>query len=281
MFEIFSTREVAIIIWTSILIVGVIILVKPKALFDLLKAFFVYKIQVPLWLMFTYITGITICLYYFKIWNFGLLKDTIIWSIASATVLFFSMNKAKDFTYFKPIVLENLKVIVILEFITNSYSFNFLTEMIVIPIMTFIGVLQIYAEHSAKKNPEHLKVAGCLKNFFAFSGILIFIYVSYKTYKYYSDLLTIQNIKTLLLPFVLTIFLIPFLYLLALYMNYETLFIRIPYLIKKEKKQKKMKRNILLYANINLNKLHKISTNLNWDIIEKCGIRKSLKKILK
>lgn len=281
MFEIFSTREVAIIIWSSILIVGAIILVQSKTFFVLLKTFFVYKIQVPLWLMFIYIAGITISLYYFKIWNLGLLKDTIIWSIASATVLFFNINKITDFTYFKPIVLGNLKVIVILEFITNFYTFNFIAEMIVIPIMTFIGVLQIYAEHSAKTNPEHLKVAGCLKTFFAFAGTLIFIYISYETYKYYSDLLTIQNIKSLLLPFVLTIFLIPFLYLLALYMNYEILFIRIPYLIKEEKKQKKLKRNILLCANINLNKLHKISTNLNWDKIEKHGIKKSLKKILK
>lgn len=263
------------------MIVVTIVIVKPKTFFDLFKAFFVYKIQVPLWLMFIYITGITICLYHFKIWNLGLLKDTIIWLIASATVLFFNINKATDFTYFKPIVLGNLKVIVILEFITNFYTFNFITEMIVIPIMTFIGVLQIYAEHSAKTNPEHLKVASYLRTFFSFAGILIFIYISYETYRYYGDLLTIQNIKSLLLPFILTIFLIPFLYLLALYINYEILFIKIPYLIKEESKQKKLKRNIILYANINLNKLHKISTNLNWDKIVKHGIKKSLKKILK
>lgn len=281
MFEIFSTREVAFMIWSSIFIVGAIIIIKPKGFFDLLKAFFNYKIQVPLWLMFINITGITICLYHFKIWNLGLLKDTIIWSIASATVLFFNINKAKDFTYFKPIVFENLKVIVILEFMTNFYTFNFVTEMIVIPIITFLGVLQIYAEHSAKTNPEHMKVASCLKSTFAIFGILIFLYVSFETYKYYIELLTVQNIKCLLLPFVLTILLIPFLYLLALYMNYEILFTRIPYLIKEEKKQKKLKRNILLYSNINLNKLYKISTNLNWYIIEKHGIKKSLKKILK
>jgi hypothetical protein len=281
MFEIFSTREIAIIIWSSILIIGIIIIVKPKAFFDLLKVFFDYKIQIPLWLMFIYITGITICLYYFKIWNLGLLKDTVIWSIVSATVLFFNMNKAKDFTYFKPILIGNLKAIVILEFITNFYTFNFITEIIVIPIMTFVGILQIYAKHSARTNPEHLKVASCLKNFFVFVGIFIFIYISYETYKYYEKLLTIQNIKSLLLPFALSVFLIPFLYFLALYMNYEILFIRIPFLIKEEKKQKKLKLNILLYANINLNKLHKISTDLNWDIVKKYGVKKSLKKILK
>lgn len=281
MFEIFSTREVAIIIWSIIFIVVAIFIVKFKQLLELIKSFFVYKIQLPLWFMFIYITVITICLYFLKIWNFGLLKDTIIWSIASSTILFFNINKAKDLTYFKPVILENLKAIVILEFVSNFYTFSFTTEMILIPIITFIGLLQIAAEYSAKTNSEHLKVASCLKTFFSLTGILIFTYVSYETIKYYNLLLTVQNIKSLLLPFVYTISLIPFLYLLALYMNYEMLFIRIPYLVKEKKEQRKLKRNILLIANLNLNNLNKISVNLDWFSIEKHGIKKSLKKIIK
>ncbi len=281
MFEIFSTREVAIIIWSTIFIVTAIFIVKFQQLLGLLKSFFVYKIQLPLWFMFIYITGITTCLYYLNIWNFGLLKDTIIWSIAFSTILFFNINKAKDLTYFKPVILENFKAIVILEFISNFYTFSFITEMTLVPIMTFIGLLQIAAEYSAKTNSEHLKVANFLKTFFNLVGISIFSYVSYETIKSYNLLLTVQNIKSLLLPFVYTFLLIPFLYLLALYINYEVLFIRIPNLVKEKKKQRKLKRNILLIANLNLSNLNKISTNLNWDLIEKNGIKKSIKNIIK
>ncbi|MPT34098.1 MAG: hypothetical protein E2604_03165 [Flavobacterium sp.] len=281
MFEIFSTREVAIIIWSSIFIVGALIILKFKGILPLLKSFFNYKIQTLLWSTFIYIAVVTICLYYLRTWDLTLLKDTIIWSITSATILLFNISKVKDFTYFKPMVLENLKATVVFEFITNFYTFSFTTEMIVIPIMTFIGVLQIFAEHSSKTNSEHLKVASCLKRFLSITGILIFIYVSYKTYKYYDQLLTIQNIKSLLLPFVYTLFLIPFLYFVALYMSYEMLLIRIPYLLKKEKRRKKLKKNIFLFAKLNLNKLHKISTGLNWYSIEKHGIKKSLRKIIK
>jgi hypothetical protein len=64
-------------------------------------------------------------------------------------------------------------------------------------------------------------------------------------------------------------------------MNYEMLFTRIPYLVKEKKEQRKLKRNILLIANLNLNNLNKISLNLDWFSIEKHGIKKSLKKIIK
>ncbi|MCC9073561.1 hypothetical protein LNQ49_18445 [Flavobacterium sp. F-65] len=280
MFEIFSTREIALIIWSSMFFIATIFWVKPKAVFNLFIQFFNYRIQVPLWLMFGYIAGITLIFYNVGIWNIDLLKDTIIWSVTSAAILFFNINKAKDTAFFLPILLENIKAIVLLEFVTNFYTFSFTIEMFIIPIITFIGVLQIAAEHSSKTNAEHLKAAGCLKNIFSATGALVFIYVGYKTFIAYNDLLTIQNVKSLLLPIVFTFLLLPFLYFLALYMNYEILFLRMPYLIDDKREMRKMKLNILLMANINLNKLHKISKNLNYNTYEKHEIRESLRKIL-
>lgn len=280
MFGIFSTREIALIIWSCIFLIAAVFLLKPKAVLDLLIIFFNYKIQIPLWLMFGYIVVITFVLYITGIWNTDLLKDTIIWSVTSAAILFFNMNKANDTAYFIPIILENLKAVILLEFITNFYTFSFLIEMFLIPVLTLIGVLQIAAEHSSKTNAEHLKVAGCLKNLFSVTGLLVFIYVGYKTIVHYNHLLTIQNIKSLLLPIVYTFLLLPFLYLLALYINYEILFVRMPYLIDDKKKMMKMKWNILLIANINLNKLHKISRDLNYETYEKNKIWESLRKIL-
>lgn len=280
MFGIFSTREIALIIWSCIFLIAAVFLLKPKAVLDLLINFFNYKIQIPLWLMFGYIVVITFVLYITGIWNTDLLKDTIIWSVTSAAILFFNMNKANDTAYFIPIILENLKAVILLEFITNFYTFSFLIEMFLIPVLTLIGVLQIAAEHSSKTNAEHLKVAGCLKNLFSVTGLLVFIYVGYKTIVHYNHLLTIQNIKSLLLPIVYTFLLLPFLYLLALYINYEILFVRMPYLIDDKKKMMKMKWNILLIANINLNKLHKISRDLNYETYEKNKIWESLRKIL-
>ncbi|MFZ0599006.1 MAG: hypothetical protein WAM46_18615, partial [Flavobacterium sp.] len=142
-------------------------------------------------------------------------------------------------------------------------------------------VMQIAAENSSRTNAEHFKTASCLKGLFTGLGILIFIYVCYKTAIDYKRLITDENLKSLFLPVVYTFLLLPFLYLLALYMNYEVLFIRLPYLIDNKKERLKMKLNILLIANLNLKKLYKISTNLNFATYTDQEIRKSLKKILK
>ncbi|MBZ4035353.1 hypothetical protein K6T82_11295 [Flavobacterium sp. 17A] len=281
MFEIFSTREMALMIWSSIFIIVALLIVKFKDVFDLLRKFFDHKIQIPLWGMFFYIAAITFGFYKVDVWNMILLKDTILWSLTSATILFFNMNKAKESSYFMPIIIDNLKAVIPLEFITNFYNFSFGIEMTIIPVMTFIGVMQIAAENSARTNADHLKTASCLKGLFAALGILIFIYVCYKTAIDYKSLMTVENLKSLFLPVVYTFLLLPFLYLLALYMNYEVLFIRLPYLIENKKERLKMKLNILLLANVNLKKLHKISTNLNFATYTGQEIKKSLKKILK
>jgi hypothetical protein len=281
MFEIFSTRETAIIVWTSIFIIIALLVVKFKDVFDLLSKFFDRKIQIPLWGMFCYIGAITFAFFTAGVWNMGLLKDTILWSLTSATILFFNMNKAKERSYFMPIITDNLKAVIPLEFITNFYTFSFGIEMVIIPVMTFIGVMQIVAENSSRTNADHLKTASCLKGLFAGLGILIFIYVFYKTLVGYKSLITVENLKSLFLPVVYTFLLLPFLYLLALYMNYEVLFIRLPYLIDNKKERLQMKLHILLLANLNLKKLHKISTNLNFATYTGQEIRKSLKRILK
>lgn len=281
MFEIFSTRETALILWSSVFIIGALLVVKFKGVYDLLSKFFDRKIQIPLWGMFFYIAAITFGFYKAGFWNINLLKDTILWSLTSATILFFNIDKAKESSYFRPIIIDNLKAVIPLEFITNFYTFSFGVEMAIIPVMTFIGLMQIAAENSSRTNPEHLKTASCLKGLFAGFGILIFIYVFYKTAVDYKSLITLENLKSLFLPVVYTFLLLPFLYLLALFMNYEVLFIRLPYLIDNKKEVLKVKLNILLMANLNLRKLHKISTNLNFDTYTSQEIRSSLKKILK
>lgn len=281
MFEIFSTRETALIFWSSIFIIGALLVVKFKGVYDLLSKFFDRKIQIPLWGMFFYIAAITFAFYKAGVWNINLLKDTMLWSLTSATILFFNINKAKESSYFRPIVIDNLKAVIPLEFVTNFYTFSFSVEMTIIPVMTFIGLMQIVAEHSSKTNAEHLKTASCLKGLFTGLGILIFIYVFYKTAIDYKSLITIENLKSLFLPVIYTFLLLPFLYLLALYMNYEILFIRLPYLIDNKKELLKVKLNILLLANLNLRKLHKISTNLNFATYTGQEIRRSLKRILK
>lgn len=280
--EIFSNRELSTIFWLIIIIIIVSLTVGKKSIADLLKSFFVTQIISVLVAMLVYIALVILILYKINFWNIGLLKDTIIWSLSTGFILFMNVNKAKNLKYFKDILLENFKAILILEFITNFYTFSLTTEMFLIPIMSFIILLKLFAENSAKTNSEHIKVAKLLNNIVNIFGLFVFCFVVYKTFFEYSELLKITNLKSFLFPILLSILTLPFYYLLALYMNYETLFVRIQFMFVDKKIKRKLKKAILISANISLNKLEKINLKLNKvEIYNNENIKKYIKHISK
>jgi len=219
-------------------------------------------------------------LYYASLWDLSFLKDTIIWSLASATVLLFNLTKAKEINYFWPLVLENLKVSVILEFVLNFYTFDFFIELFFIPSMAFLVILKTHAEHSAQSNPEHSKVANCLSKLLSFIGLGLIVIMIYKTFTDISSLATESNLISIILPFVFTLCILPYLYFATLAMAYEQIFIRIPFLITNDKKRRKLKKLVFFNANINLNRLNKISSNL-YKISDKSKLKKVIKKLLR
>ena len=77
-------------------------------------------------------------------WNISATKDTILWTLGSAFGMYFSLNKvAQDENYFNNVILDNLKIVLLLEFVVNLYSFSLPVELIVIPIVSFIVLLNV------------------------------------------------------------------------------------------------------------------------------------------
>jgi hypothetical protein len=53
-------------------------------------------------------------------WQTNLIKDTVIWSLGTAFVHLININQVtKSEDYFKTILFDNLKLILVLEFIVN------------------------------------------------------------------------------------------------------------------------------------------------------------------
>ena len=78
-----------------------------------------------------------------------------------------------------------------------------------------------------------------------------------------SIIISLKNWKSLLHPVIMTILFLPFAYMLALYMTYEVLFIRVDFLTRDKKVARRLKRQIILTANLNIERLNRISKNLN------------------
>ena len=252
--EIFSTREISIIFWLTIIFLFSIIKAG-KNFLQVLKSFFVFNLFSAFISLIIYSCFVVYFLKQNNLWDIGLLKDVIIWFISSAAVLFFSINTANNTIYFKNLLLDNFKAVVILEFLLNFYTFSLLTEIIIIPLISFLVILKLLAENSSKTDREHKRVVTFLNYIITSFGILIFCYTAYKTFTDHSKLTDLNNLKSFLLPILLTTLAIPYFYLLSLYINYETLFIRIRFMFNDKAIKYDAKKYILIVANLNLNKL--------------------------
>ena len=94
-------------------------------------------------------------------------------------------------------------------------------------------------------------------------GFSILGYVIHKLYHNYNEILKINNLKSFLLPVILSVLYFPILLLFASIMKYENIFNELNrYRFLENKRKLKIKLAILIYGNLNLDKLDRIR---NWD----------------
>ena len=274
-----STREISILIWTTLIILPILYIGR-KEFKNILNLFFGWKILTPFILLVFYYIGTVYFLKFLNFWDRTLLKDTIVWFLFSGISLFLSVNKITSINYFKKALFDSLKVLILFEFIMNFYTFSLLTELIIVPIITFITILYEYTKHSLKKNTENKQVNKFLGSLLSIFGILILLNLLFQIFTNYEGLFTESNLKLLILPILLLLLSFPFYYLLALVITYETFFVRINFMFRDKKIKKELKRQILINAKINLNRLTLINEKLDKKEIYNQNIRTYIKSII-
>jgi hypothetical protein len=263
--EIFSTRELALFIWVIIFFIYILTNRKQRHSFnDVLSAFFARRLFIAFLSMIFYISILLFLLHKIKLWDFSLLKDSCFWTISSAAVLFFNIKKTENRGYFRDILKDNVKLIIILEFLLNLYTFSFKTELIFLPVLTFLVALKTYAQYSSQENKEHIKVVILMNYILGLIGIIILYFVINRIFTGLNNLFSISNLRSFTLPFILTTLTLPYFYILALYMKFEILFVRINIIFKDKntKTIKRLKWKIVVYGNISLQRLKKIEKKI-------------------
>ena len=253
--EIFSNRELSLLIWVGIAFIAMLFSKSLRSsLWGVAKMLFKKTFLIIYLLLTIYLSGIIFLLLKLHLWNTRDIKDTVFWLFTVGFVLIFNTTNAKDSKYFKTIFLEGLKWTIILEFIVNFYSFSFIVELIIIPIIIFIGLTHAMSELD-KKN---IQITKLLSDILSILGLVIFCYAIYKTVYDYSSFFTFDTLSSFLLPIIITALFIPFIYCLALYVTYETFFICLDFMTTEKTKVKQVKQLIQRIANISLEKLNRI-----------------------
>ncbi|KFF20347.1 hypothetical protein [Flavobacterium hydatis] len=257
--EIFSNRELATIVWLAIILILINLNKEIRnSAFQVIKAFFVKQILLVFFLLAVYAFFIVLFLKYYRFWDFTLLKETLFWFFGFALMTLFKLEKANEASFFFKILIESFKLTIFLEFFLNFYTFSFVTEMIVIPIFTFVFLMNLISENKDEYKP----VFKLTKIVIGFVGAFYIVFAIYKFIFHNENILSVHNLNSLILPVQLTILSIPFFYFLSLYSNYERLFLRVEFMNKDSAVQRNLKLQILKKANINLSKLKKIDEKL-------------------
>jgi hypothetical protein len=259
--QIFSNRELSSIIWILLFIL-VLQFNKPtrKATVNLFKAFFVPTIITVNLFALLYSSSIIYLLFRFRFWDLTLLKDSIYWFIGSGFIILFNLlkaNKEKDF--FKNMLRDNLKLILILGFIINIHQFGLVTELILLPILFFLAMMQVVAEREERTE----KVKTLIEWIFAIFGLIVLGFSIRDIWVDFQGFVNISNLESFLLPIILSITFIPFAYIVALYMNFELLFIRLGLFLKNKKKLRYAKWRTIFKSRLSLKKLNVISPKIN------------------
>lgn len=259
-----SNRELSLFFWVGLLVVVLCFNREIRKSFaNVLASLFAKKIFVAIIALVIYVLLLVLFVFKLGLWKINLIKDTVFWFFTIAMVLFLKINNAKDNSFFKGVIIESFKLTIFLEFVINFYNFSFITELILTPFLLVIGTMQAYAEVYSDRKPEYKQVNAFLKKILMLIGFVFIFYSFYMTIAEYSKLFMMDNLISLLLPPIFTIITLPFLYLLAVCMNYETLFVRIKFMFNDENIKRELFRNILFNSKLNLNRILKINESLN------------------
>ena len=274
MTDLFNNREIATGIW---LVIVAIFAGRSKAvresMADLSKMFTNPKIAVPILLMVAYVGLEVVFLKRLSFWDTSLLKDTLYWFILSGFALLMNIIGEKEpGKFFKETVLQCVGITVALEFLLNLYTLPLLGEFFLLPVLFLIAAASVMAEN----DPKYAPVGKLSSGIQSVLGVLLFVYVGWSLYVNHAELTSRTTLDSFLLPILLTLLFLPFLYFTKLVAVYELFFVRLQIFIREDNKLRAyVRRKALLQCHFDLFKLarfQKIALASNWELNDRRGV---------
>jgi hypothetical protein len=254
MSDMFTTREIATGLWIAALIIFIFINKKTrKSAFGVIKAATSIKLIMPFLIMLLYTGLLVLIISFLPFWNYKYVKDIAVWVLfAGIAACYGGVNKQVDAHYFRDIILDNIKFAALVEFFISSFTFNIIIELALIPIMTFIVLIETFTETKKEYAPVKKLFSGLIIIF----GLVIIAFTIRNAIQSFQEIGRIDLIVSFCIPLFFSIAYLPIAFGMTMYAKYESLFIRMSF---KEPKDTKVRR------------LHKIK------VVSACGL--SYKKL--
>lgn len=218
----FNNRELAVLVWTGIVLILMLRNRQLRAsLGSLARTVLQRVILLPVLAFAGYVAGWCWVGARVEAWNWGLINETIWWFLVTGFVLLFgALRVAQEDDFFIRTAKRALTVAIFAEFFINLVVLPFWAEFFLLPIITFIAVVQVFVE----RKEEYAAVKKLADNLSALIGLGLFAYVLISLVTNPSQLEPLNGLRSLLLPIALTSLSLPFVYGFGLWMAYDSAF---------------------------------------------------------
>ncbi|HAS6253691.1 TPA: hypothetical protein RQL13_004508 [Vibrio vulnificus] len=232
--DILNNREIAIALW--LLAISVYVYFSPKmvevrsACSKLRQTFFVSQVISVLGLMIAYMVIVISVLSELALWNVDQIKNTVFWCFSTGFLSLFEIEKLKkDRSHFRQLVVDNLQLLAIFQFVVGVYTFSLWIEVILVPVLAFIGMLLAVA----KTDEKYYQVKKVMEYFLLIFGVVLVCYTLYMLVTNFGEFGKEKTVYDFITPPLLTLCYLPFIYMLLVYTTYEQVFTRLTFFIKK------------------------------------------------
>jgi len=210
-----NSREDAGLVWTVIVLAFVIYKV-PGVLGNFTYIVWL-AIKPPLVFLFGgaafYCVALLVMANELGVWETSAAKETVYWFLGTALVLAGHATKARpDPDYARTLLRRALRAAILIEFIVNFYVFPLSAELVFVPLVGLLGVMEAWNKGQAEPDPRLAKLTG---GALAILGWAVLVSFLVRIGLHPGDLLTRDTLERILVVPALTIAFIPFLYLIA------------------------------------------------------------------
>ena len=257
----FTTRE-----WASITLIVLFVFFSARtksvrgSILGVVKAFFHWKILLPIICAQIYLSIFAYILYKYGLWNTTILRETIFFLFYTSIALMFKYNNNDErITSIKGIVEDTVKATLIIEFYLNIHTFSYGVELI---IQFLLCVLYLMGTFNKRDTKELEKTYGCTQTIFYCLSISLLVYSIYMSINQWRENFMTQNVISLLFPIAATIAYWPFLYLFSVIKAYEEWFVRMSF-ASNEEEYGFRKNQVFKACGINLSMIHFVSKDFH------------------
>jgi len=237
MFNLFTTREIAIGIYIILLIVFCFASNKFRgAALDVVKA------CANKYFIITFIViGSVASLFVFFIehlqfWKWAYLKDIVIWILFAGLPSCLNAADIHEKHYFKNSIITNITLSAMLAFFMGTFTFPLYIELILQPIVFFLSTAQIVA----RQDENTIIVSKITGIILSIMGIILFFLTVKTALAEYHNHTVSDYIISFMTPLVFSLLYLPIMYFIAIYSKYEIIFLRMNFLIQDRKKKRRI-----------------------------------------